>query len=78
MKVLQFICLIGFYGVERWVLVLLKYLLDSVLSEFVVILELGIEELELVKQFKVIGKIYYIFMQGCFDLCVVLKLVDLI
>lgn len=78
MKVLQFICSTGFYGAERWVLALSKHLPDSVSSELVVTLEPGTEELELVKQFKAIGKTHYIPMQGRFDLRAVSKLADLI
>ena len=78
MKVLQFICSTGFYGAERWVLALSKHLPDSVSSELVVTLEPGTEELELVKQFKAIGKTHHIPMQGRFDLRAVSKLADLI
>ncbi|MBT3137295.1 glycosyltransferase [Alteromonas sp. ALT199] len=78
MKVLQFICSTGFYGAERWVLALSKHLPDSVSSELVVTLEPGTEELELVKQFKAIGKTHQIPMKGRFDLRAVSKLADLI
>ena len=78
MKVLQFICSTGFYGAERWVLALSKHLPDSVSSELVVTLEPGTEELELVKQFKAVGKTHHIPMQGRFDLRAVSKLADLI
>lgn len=78
MKVLQFICSTGFYGAERWVLALSKHLPDSVSSELVVTLEPGTEELELVKQFKAIGKTHHIPMRGRFDLRAVSKLADLI
>lgn len=78
MKVLQFICSTGFYGAERWVLALSKHLPDSVSSELVVTLEPGTEELELVKQFKAIGKTHHIPMQSRFDLRAVSKLADLI
>ena len=78
MKVLQFICSTGFYGAERWVLALSKHLPDSVSSDLVVTLEPGTEELELVKQFKAIGKTHRIPMQGRFDLRAVSKLADLI
>lgn len=78
MKVLQFICSTGFYGAERWVLALSKHLPESVSSELVVTLEPGTEELELVKQFKAIGKTHQIPMKGRFDLRAVSKLADLI
>ena len=71
-------CSTGFYGAERWVLALSKHLPDSVSSELVVTLEPGTEELELVKQFKAIGKTHRIPMQGRFDLRAVSKLADLI
>lgn len=78
MKVLQFICSTGFYGAERWVLALAKHLPESVTSELVVTLEPGTEDLELVKQFKPLGKTHALPMSGRFDFSVVRKLADLI
>ncbi len=78
MKVLQFICSTGFYGAERWVLALSKHLPSSVESELVVTLEPGTEDLELVRQFKAIGKTHQVPMNGRFDLGAVDKLAQLI
>ena len=78
MKILQFICSTGFYGAERWVLALSKHLPADTISELVVTLEPGTEDLELVKQFKPIGTTHALPMKNRFDLAVVTKLAALI
>ncbi len=78
MKILQFICSTGFYGAERWVLALSKHMPSNVTSELAVTLEPGTEDLELVKQFKPIGKTHHVPMHGRFDVGAVKKLAALI
>ena len=78
MKILQFICSTGFYGAERWVLALSKHLPADTTSELAVTLEPGTEDLELVKQFRSIGKTHQLSMKGRFDFGVVNKLATLL
>jgi glycosyltransferase involved in cell wall biosynthesis len=78
MKVLQFICSTGFYGAERWILALTKHMPDDVENHLVVTLEPGTEDLELVKQFSVLGKTHHIEMRNRFDLGAINKLAELI
>ncbi len=78
MKILQFICSTGFYGAERWVLALSKHMPDDVTSELAVTLEPGTEDLELVRQFKPIGKTHQLPMKGRFDIGVVNQLAALL
>lgn len=78
-KVLQFICPTGFYGAERWILALAKHLDPShFVCDLVVTKEFAGHDLELVQQYKAIGKTYEIPMTGRFDLSVINKLVQLI
>lgn len=79
-KVLQFICPTGFYGAERWILALSKNLpSEKVDCELVVTVEHNSKNLDLVKQFKVIGgTTFELPMQHKFDLTIIAKLVTLI
>ena len=79
LNVLQFICPTGFYGAERWILALTRYLPAHVNSELAVTLEADSQDLKLVREFAAQDKIAHeIPMSGRFDLSVVNKLVELI
>lgn len=79
-KVLQFICSVGFYGAERWVLALAKNLdRNKYISEIAVTIEGNASEPEIVEYFEqTCGKSHQLPMKHKFDFSVVNKLVDLI
>lgn len=80
-KVLQFICPTGFYGAERWVLTLGKYLYANtkVECDLVVTKEPENNDLELVQSYKKnAGKTYEIAMAHRFDFSAIRKLCRLI
>ncbi|TYK65767.1 glycosyltransferase family 4 protein [Colwellia echini] len=80
LNVLQFICSSGFYGAERWVLALAKYLNpQEVNCHLAVTIESGNDELKIIDEFnKLEGNIFQLSMGNRFDLKVVDKLVDVI
>jgi len=80
LNVLQFICSTGFYGAERWVLALAKYLNpQEVNCHLGVTLESNNEELKIVDEFnKLGGNVFQLPMSNRFDLKVVDKLVEVI
>lgn len=76
--VLQFICPVGFYGAERWVLALANNLdPDSVVSSLAVTMEPGQKKLEIVKQFTA-GPTFEIDMKSKLDFTTVKRLVQVI
>ncbi len=79
-NVLQFICPIGFYGAERWVLAIAKHLSpDKVRSDLAVTAEPSNPDLEITRQHKLLGlDTYEIPMKHKFDLAAVSKLANLI
>lgn len=79
-NVLQFICPTGFYGAERWILALARYLPEhNIRCDLAVTLEEDSKDLELVKQFKQgFGEAFELPMRHRFDLGVVNQLVELI
>ena len=79
-NILQFICPTGFYGAERWILALSRFLPeDKVRSDLAVTLEDNSKDLELVRVFRQnYGQAFEIPMSGRFDLGVINKLVKLI
>ena len=65
-KTMQFICPTGFYGAERWVLMLARALDERVVrSDLVVVRERGMPELELVARYP--GHVTEISTSGRFD-----------
>jgi len=80
MNVLQFICPTGFYGAERWILALTRFLPgDQVRSDLAITLEDSSKDLELVRVFrKSYGEAFEIPMSNRFDFGVINKLVTLI
>ena len=79
-NILQFICPTGFYGAERWILALSRFLpKDKVRCDLAVTLENNSKDLELVRVFRQnYGQAFEIPMSGRFDLGVINKLVRLI
>jgi len=79
-NVLQFICSTGFYGAERWILALAKYLdKTKVRCDLATTLEDDSQNLELVKHYKEkCGETFEIPMTGRFDFKVIDKLIKLI
>ena len=79
-KVLQFICPTGFYGAERWILALARYLEpEKVQCDLAVTLESNTHDLELVKQYKKLGlKTHEVPMKNKFDLAVIDRMVELV
>jgi glycosyltransferase involved in cell wall biosynthesis len=79
-NVLQFICPTGFYGAERWVLALAKFLpKEKCHCELAVTLEDNSKDLELVKIFRELhGEAHEIPMRNRFDIAVINRLVTLI
>ena len=79
-RVLQFICPVGFYGAERWVLALINNSdSDYVINDLAVTDESENQDLEIVNQFpKGEGKSYKIPMSSRFDVSVINKLVSII
>lgn len=79
-NILQFICPTGFYGAERWILALAKYLpQEQVRCDLAVTLEHNSSDLELVKKYRQeCGDTFEIPMSNRFDPGVIKKLVDLI
>lgn len=79
-NVLQFICPTGFYGAERWILALARYLDPSkVRCDLVVTAEPGNQNLEISRHYKILGlNAYEIPMNNKFDLSAISKLADLI
>ncbi len=77
---LQFICPTGFYGAERWILALAKYLNpDQINCQLAVTEESQGQNIELFKRYKLLGlDSYKIQAYGRFDVRMVLKLVSLI
>jgi len=75
-KVLQFICPTGFYGAERWILTLAKYLKeDGISCNLAVTIEDDSRELEITRHFKALDRrVFEIRMEGRFDIRVVSKL----
>jgi len=80
LKVLQFICSTGFYGAERWVLALAKYLNpNEVNCHLAVTLESNNDELKIVDEFnRLDGSVFQLPMNNRFDLKVVDRLVEVI
>jgi len=80
LNVLQFICSSGFYGAERWVLALAKYLNpNEVRCHLAVTIESGNDELKIVHEFdKLDGKVFELPMRNKFDFKVVDHLVEVI
>jgi len=80
MKVLQFICPTGFYGAERWILALTRFMPeDQVQTDLAVTLEDNSRDLELVRMFREkYGEAFEIPMSNRFDISVINKLVALI
>lgn len=79
-RVLQFICPVGFYGAERWVLALINNSdTNLVTHDLAVTDEPDNQDLEIVTQFpKGEGQTHKIIMKSRFDLSVVNKLVEII
>ncbi|MBA6377926.1 MULTISPECIES: glycosyltransferase [unclassified Colwellia] len=79
-NVLQFICSSGFYGAERWVLALAKYLdPQKVNCHLAVTIESNNDDLKIINQFnKLDGNVFEFPMSGRFDVKVVNKLVEVI
>jgi glycosyltransferase involved in cell wall biosynthesis len=79
-NVLQFICPTGFYGAERWILALTKFLPpEHVRSDLAVTLEDNSRDLKLVRVFREqYGEAFEIPMSSRFDMGVIAKLVQLI
>jgi len=79
-NVLQFICPTGFYGAERWILALAKYLPQSeVRCDLAVTVEPGNKDLEISRHYKALGlNTYEIPMNNKFDLSAISKLALLI
>jgi len=79
-NVLQFICPTGFYGAERWILALTKFLPpEQVRSDLAVTLEDNSRDLKLVRVFREqYGEAFEIPMSSRFDLGVISRLVQLI
>jgi glycosyltransferase involved in cell wall biosynthesis len=80
LNVLQFICSSGFYGAERWVLALAKYLNpEDVNCHLAVTLESNNDDLKIIKEFnKLEGSVFELPMSNRFDLKIVDKLVEVI
>ncbi|MBU2869100.1 glycosyltransferase [Colwellia sp. E2M01] len=80
LNVLQFICSSGFYGAERWVLALAKYLNpEEVNCHLAVTIEPNNDELKIVDEFnKLNGEVFQLPMSNRFDFKVVDKLVEVI
>jgi glycosyltransferase involved in cell wall biosynthesis len=79
-NVLQFICPTGFYGAERWILALAKYLdANKVKCDLAVTDEPGNHDLEISRQYKALGlDAYEIPMSSKFDFGAISRLVELI
>ena len=80
LNILQFICPTGFYGAERWILALAKYLpKEQTRCDLAVTLESNSRDLELVKIYRRdYAEAFEIPMNNRFDLGVINKLVSLI
>jgi len=79
-NVLQFICPTGFYGAERWILALAKYLdPNKVKCDLVVTTEANNQDLEISRQYKALGlETHEIPMSSKFDYSAVSKLANLL
>lgn len=82
-RVAQFICSTGFYGAERWILALAKYMdRQNFCCDLVVTAEAENKDLELVNEFKRqcsdIGVVHLLPMQSRFDLTAVKRLAQVI
>ena len=79
-NVLQFICSSGFYGAERWVLALAKYLKPiEVNCHLAVTIESSSDELKIVDEFNKLDRsVFQLPMSNRFDLKVVDRLVEVI
>lgn len=73
---MQFICPTGFYGAERWILALAKYLDPQQVScDLAITSEPTNQDLELTRQYKQLGlETHEIAMRGKFDLAAISKL----
>jgi glycosyltransferase involved in cell wall biosynthesis len=80
LNVLQFICSSGFYGAERWVLALAKYLEpEKVNCHLAVTIESNNDDLKIINEFdKLDGNVFQLPMSSKFDFKVVDKLVEVI
>tara|TARA_R110001583_G_scaffold1542_10_gene12009 strand:- start:25774 stop:26892 length:1119 start_codon:yes stop_codon:yes gene_type:complete len=80
LNVLQFICSSGFYGAERWVLALAKYLDPQKINcHLAVTIESNNDDLKIVHEFnKLDGSVIELPMSNKFDLKVVNRLVEVI
>ena len=80
LNVLQFICSSGFYGAERWVLALAKYLEpEKVNCHLAVTIESNNDDLKIINEFdKLDGNVFQLPMSSKFDFKVVTKLVEVI
>lgn len=79
-NILQFICPVGFYGAERWILALAKHLDPKLIRcDLAVTAESSNQDLQLVREYKTYGlDTYEIPMNNKFDLNAISKLTDLI
>jgi len=79
-NVLQFICPTGFYGAERWILALAKYLdRNKVKCDLVVTTEANNRDLEISRHYKALGlETHEIPMSSKFDYSAISKLANLI
>ena len=83
LKIAQFICSTGFYGAERWILALAKYMNpESFSCDLIVTDEAENQGLELVNEFKRqcsdIGDVHLLKMQSRFELSAISRLADLL
>ncbi len=79
LNVLQFICSTGFYGAERWVLALAKYLNPNEVNCHLAVTRESNNDLKIVDEFnKFGGSVFQLPMSNRFDLKVIDKLVEVI